>query len=103
MIVVECKMQPVYRCAIGRKGRLSKRRAYLDAAWQTWKAKHPCTCHPENRIGEALAPCREHAFREVDHGEGFVETIPDAARAAYRKTAITRLARWLMWRDGRKA
>jgi hypothetical protein len=99
MITIECKLQPVWRSSVGRKPRLTKRKAYLDAAWQAWKAKHPCMC----RSGDGgLIYCREHATVYDPLGDGYHEPIPDPVRRAYRIKAIQRLARWLMWRDERR-
>lgn len=86
MITVRKVIKPVYYG--GRKARLTRKRAYLDAAWLAWCEKHPCKCPGE---------CREHVMVVGPFGA----RLPEPKRKAYRKKAIERLARWLMWRDGR--
>lgn len=86
MIRVLCEQRPVWRSEVGRRGRLQKRTAYLDAAWQAWRAKYPCECEHETGYR-----CGEHAHLDDPEGE--------SKRADYRRKVIDRLARWLLWRD----
>jgi len=87
---IRTEVRPVYRSAFGGKARLTAKRAYLDTAWRLWTQKHPCTCCHDP---ETPYTCREHA--SLDHYTG------TDVRAEYRRKAIDRLARWLMWRDRR--
>lgn len=92
MIRIVSETRVVYRSEVGRRARLTKRTAYLDAAWHAWKAKYPCTCDPETSY-----VCSEHEDRQ------WTATDPEASdeRGEYRRKVIDRLARWLMWRDAR--
>ncbi len=87
MIRVLAEQRTVYRSEVGRRGRMTKRAAYRDAAWQAWSAKYPCTCEPL-----VSAWCGMH---------GAPDDEPDAEHAEHRRKVIDRLARWLRWRDSR--
>lgn len=91
MIRVLAEQRTVYRSEVGRRGRLTRRAAYLDAAWQAWRAKYPCECELETGF-----VCWQH--HPDENG-----TSPDTAVVARRRKVIDRLARWLMWRDARAA
>jgi hypothetical protein len=89
MIRVEMELRPVWRSAVGRKGRLTRRAAYLDAAWQAWRAKYwpvGCGCGCEL---ETFSFCEYH---------GPDGPAPELVKE--RRRVVDRLARWLMWRDG---
>ena len=73
------------------RSRLTRRLAYLDAAWAAWCARYPCECEPE--VGFV---CVEHRMRHVMTHDGGQELD---TRAVYRDRVVKRLARWLMWRD----
>lgn len=88
MIRVLVETRTVYRSEAGRRARLKRRTAYLDAAWQAWRAKYPCACEEETQF-----VCGEHNYRMDYDGEKVDE------RSAYRRKVVNRLARWLMWRD----
>lgn len=89
MIRVLEETRVVFRSEVGRRARLTKKSAYHDAAWQAWKAKHPCTCDHETDF-----VCAEHEHNAIVEGE-------EPERWTYRRVVILRLARWLMWRDRR--
>lgn len=83
---LQVELVPVYRCgSVGRRHR-SVAGAYRAAAWQAFSAAYPCECEaarPED--GDPGFSCENHAHNE---------------RVA---TLVSRLARWLRWRDGRRA
>jgi hypothetical protein len=93
MISVKRTMRKVWKG--GKRSRLTRRAAYLDAAWEAWRAKNwpepdGCGCEDETNYS-----CPYHRFNE----EG--PTRESVALTDHRRKVIDRLARWLMWRDGK--
>ncbi len=83
MIRVLVETRVVYRSEVGRRGRLTAKAAYLDAAWEAWRAKYPTN---ESRV-DAIGQWDSQAADD------------DEADREYRRRVIGRLARWLRWRD----
>lgn len=96
MIRVLQQQRTVYRSEVGRRGRLTQRAAYLDAAWQAWRAKYPCEC--EHEVGLV---CDQHRRDYKVNAEGDNVGPPelDSEMVDHRRKTIVRLARWLKWRD----
>lgn len=89
MITVTCKMRPVWS-APGRRGRLTKRAAYMNAAWGAYREAYGC--------GEDTEEAEDGTMhRHVCDHECFGVDPEVSSRV------VDRLARWLMWRDGRKS
>jgi|GEM_PF-3935602 len=76
------RLRDVWR-APGRRGRLRAKTAYLDAAWDAYRARHGC--------GETV---EEHGFHNYPHRCDSRCFGEDPTRT------VERLARWLAWRDG---
>jgi hypothetical protein len=78
----------VYRAAKGTKGRLTRIAAYRDAAWNMWLRKHwpeGCGCDHNGHL------CLYHDWDDGD----------TAWWCDRRRVVVARLARWLMWADGK--
>lgn len=94
MIEVIAEVRTVWRATNRhkRRSRLTKGQAYRDAALSAVLEKLPCTCEAfdfETGIG---GQCEAH------------EHMSEGRKAKNRTNAlIGRLARWLMWRDRRRA
>jgi len=98
VIEVIAETRTVWRSAVGRRGRLSRRAAYLDAAWQAWRAKYPCECEAATSY-----TCSQHRREPIDPNSESSELVLDPEMVERRRRVIGRLARWLMWRDRRVA
>src|ERR1043165_5485702 len=94
MIRILTETRTVYRSEVGRGGRLTKRAAYRDAAWQAWRAKYPCTCEAVDTfqcLFHRGCMCPDDGSRRCDR----------CRVAKHRRKVIDRLARWLLWRDAK--
>lgn len=76
------EMAPVYRCGASGRRYLSPRGAYLKAAGTSVEVAYPCMYE--------------------DDGPPYNYDIYDKWER-HRNKLVTRLARWLRWRDGREA
>lgn len=79
---IATRLRDVWR-APGRRGRLRAKTAYLDAAWDAYRARHGC--------GEAV---EEHGFHKYPH------RCDSRCFGEDPRRTVERLARWLAWRDG---
>jgi hypothetical protein len=103
MIVVLQETRTIYRSAVGRRARFTRKAAYLDAAWQAWRAKYPCQCESETGYvcDNHYVDCRACVLEAADVVPG-IHGVPHAHEHPSKKT-VDRLARWLQWRDRRVA
>jgi hypothetical protein len=86
----------IYRC--GTRGRRYRRAwvAYRSAAQQAWLRRY-CMCDPDVDADEAGKNDRYFGTDEYGADSCGCHDAPE------RTTVVNRLAKWLRWRDGRRA
>lgn len=87
------ELVPVYRCGTRGRRYLRKWVAYRSAAQQAWLRRH-CVCEGDT---DTCAGEKSDRYMPDEYGRCDCHDAPE------RDETVKRLARWLRWRDGRRA